>query len=77
MSRKVMVFAAISLYGPAKPFFVNENGIKVKNENYCHRLKNSCFLQLKNLFSVMTEYLSRIVLRHIDRIWYNISLQKL
>ena len=40
-------------------------------------LNNSCFLQLKNLLSVMTGYLSKIVLRHIDRIWYKISLKKL
>ena len=77
MSRKVMVSAAISWYGATKPFFVNENGIKVNKENYCKHLKNSCFLQLKNLLSVMTGYLSKIVLRHIDRIWYKISLKKL
>ena len=35
MSRKVMVSAAISWYGAMKPFFVNENGIKVNKENYC------------------------------------------
>ena len=35
MSRKVMVSAAISWYGTTKPFFVNENGIKVNKENYC------------------------------------------
>ena len=29
MSRKVMVSTAISWYGNTKPFFVNENGIKV------------------------------------------------
>ena len=77
MSRKVMVSAAISWYGATKLFFVNENGIKVNKENYCKHLKNSCFLQLKNLLSVMTGYLSKIVLRHIDRIWYKISLKKL
>ena len=35
MSRKVMVSAAISWCGPTKPFFVNENGIKVNKDNYC------------------------------------------
>ena len=45
MSRKVMVSVAISWCGATKPFFVNENGIKVNNENYCkHFEKNSCFL---------------------------------
>ena len=33
MSKKVMVSAAISWYGATKPFFVNENGIKVNKEN--------------------------------------------
>ena len=47
MSRKVMVSAVISWYDAAKPFFVNENGIKINKENYCKHLKNSCFLQLK------------------------------
>ena len=77
MSRNVMVSAAIFWYDATKPVFVNENGIKVNKENYCKHLKNSCFLQLKNLLSVMTGYLSKIVLRHIDRIWYKISLKKL
>ena len=35
MSRKVMFSAAISWYGATKPFFVNENGIKVNKETYC------------------------------------------
>ena len=54
MSRKVMVSATISWYGATKLFFVNENGIKVNKENYCKPLKNSYFLQLKNLLSMMT-----------------------
>ena len=58
-----------------RPFFVNENGIKVNKESYCKHLKNSCFLQLKNLIRVMTGYLSKIVLCHNDRIWYKISLK--
>ena len=49
MSRKGMVSAAISWCGATKPFFVNENGIKVNKENYYKYLKNSCFLQLKKL----------------------------
>ena len=49
-----MVSAAISWYGATKIFFVNENGIKVNKENYCKHSKNSCFLQLKNLLSVVT-----------------------
>ena len=39
---------------PQSCFFVNENGIKVNKENYCKPLKNSYFLQLKNLLSMMT-----------------------
>ena len=35
MSRKVMASAAISWYSATKPFFMNENGIKVNKENYC------------------------------------------
>ena len=51
MSRKVMLFAEISWCGATKPFFVNENGIKVNKQNYCKRLKNSFFLQLKSASS--------------------------
>ena len=57
--------------------FVNKNGVNVNKENYCKHLKNSCFLQLKNLICVMTGYLSKIVFRHIDQIWYKISWKKL
>ena len=35
MSRNVMISATVSWYGVTKPFFVNENGIKVNKENYC------------------------------------------
>ena len=49
-------------------FFVNENIIEVNKKNYCKRLKNSCFLHLKNLLSVMTGFLSKILSRHIDQI---------
>ena len=30
-----MVSVAISCYGATKPCFVNENGIKVRKNNYC------------------------------------------
>ena len=76
-SRKVMVSTAIYWYNSTIPFFVNENNVKVNKENYCKHLKNSCFLQLKNLLSGMTGYLSSIVLCHINRVWYKISLKKL
>ena len=78
MSRKVLVAATISWYGFMKPFFVNENGVKVNKENYCtHLKKNSSFLQFKTLLSMMTGYLmSKILLRHIDRICVKISLRK-
>ena len=39
MSRKVMISAAVSWYGTTKPFFVNENDIKVNKENYCKQKK--------------------------------------
>ena len=45
-----MVSAAISWYGAMKPFFVNENGIKVNKEKINVNIsKNICFLQLKKL----------------------------
>ena len=45
-----MVSAAISWYGAMKPFFVNENGIKVNKEKIIVNIsKNICFLQLKKL----------------------------
>ena len=75
MSRKVLVSATISWYGAMKPFFVNKNGAKVNKENYCtHLKKKRSFLQFKTLLSMMTGYLSKILLRHIDRICVKISL---
>ena len=35
------------------------------------------FPAIKKLVQVMTGYLSKIVLLHIDQIWYKISLKKL
>ena len=52
---------------PWNRYFVNENGIKVKKENSCK------YLQKK----LRAEYLPNIVLRHIDRICYKVSLKKL
>ena len=42
-SKKVMVSAAISWYGVTRPFFVNNNGIKVNKVNYCKHLKKELF----------------------------------
>ena len=42
MSRKLMVSGAISWHGATKPFFVNENGIKVNKKNYCKHLQPLC-----------------------------------
>ena len=75
MSRNVMISSLITWYGSMKLCFVNENGIKSNKDHYCKHLKNSCFLQLKNLLSVTTGYLCKIVLRHIDRILYKIYLK--
>ena len=44
-----MVFAAISWYGATKPFFVNENGIKVNKESYCKHFKKQLFPAIKKL----------------------------
>ena len=49
MSKKVMLSASISWYGATKPFFVNENGIKVNKENYWKHLKRQLFLAIKKL----------------------------
>jgi len=49
MSRKVMVSAAVSWYGATKPFFVNNNGIKVNKENYCKHLKKQLFPAIDKL----------------------------
>ena len=49
MSRKAMVSAAISWYDPTKPFFMNENGIKVNEDNYCKHLKKQLFPAIKKL----------------------------
>ena len=53
MPRKVMVSATIFSYGVTKPFFVNENGIKVNEENYCKHQKKQLFSTIKNLLSVI------------------------
>ena len=47
-----MVSAAISWYGATKPFFVNENGIKVNKENYCKHLEKQLFPAIKKLVKV-------------------------
>ena len=44
-----MVSAVISWYGATKPFFVNENGIKVNKENYCKHLRKQLFPEIKKL----------------------------
>ena len=49
ISRKIMVSAAISWYGATKPFFVNENGVKVNKENYCKHSKKQLFPAIKKL----------------------------
>ena len=74
-----MVSAAIFWYDATKPFLVNENGIKVNKENYCKQLKKQLSPAIKKLVKRddwMTGYLSKIVFRHIDRVWYKISLKK-
>ena len=38
-----MVSAAISGYGVIKPFFVNNDGIKVNKENYCRHWRKELF----------------------------------
>ena len=47
-----MVSAIIFWYGATKPFFVNENGIKVNKENYCKHLKKQLFPAIKKLVKV-------------------------
>ena len=49
ISRKVIVPTAISWYSTMKPFFVNENGIKVNKENCCKHLKKQLFPAIKKL----------------------------
>ena len=49
MSREFIVSAAISWYGTMKPFFVNENGIKVNKDNYCKHLTKQLFPATKTL----------------------------
>ena len=44
-----MFSAAISWYHATKPFFVNENGIKVTKENYCKHLEKQLFPAIKKL----------------------------
>ena len=44
-----MFSAVISWYGATKPFFVNENGIKVNKESYCKHLKKQLFPAIKKL----------------------------
>ena len=46
MSKKFMVSAAISWYGVNKPFFVNNNCIKVNKENYCRHLRKKKLLNV-------------------------------
>ena len=41
--------SSISWYGDTKPFFVNENVIKVNKKNYCKHLKKQLFPAIKKL----------------------------
>ena len=43
MTRKVMVSAALTWHGATKPFFVNDEGLKVNAINYHKHLKNELF----------------------------------
>ena len=64
------------VYGRGKKSDVPDKNLFVST-NKMSRKVITCFLQLKNLLSVMTGYLSKIVLHHIDQIWHKISLKKL
>ena len=52
MSKKIMTSAAISCYGVTKPFFVNNNGVKVNKQNYFRHL-------CKKLFPAIEEVVKR------------------
>ena len=68
-----MVSAAISWYGATKPFFVNENGIKVNKETYCkHFFKKTVFPAIKNLVKrddwiFVQGYLSNLVQDYLEK----------
>ena len=49
MSKKVIVSVAIFRYGVTKPFFVNNNGIKVNKENYCQYLCKELFAAIEKV----------------------------
>ena len=49
MSKKVIVSVAILWYGVTKPFFVNNNGIKVNKENYCQHLCKELFAAIEKV----------------------------
>ena len=72
-----MVSAAISWYGATKPFFVNENGIKVTKENYCKHLEKQLFPAIKKLVKHDDWIFVQDRINHIDQISYKISLKKL
>ena len=50
MSKKVMVSATISWYDVTRPFFVNNNGIRVNKENHCRHLFKELFPAIEKVF---------------------------
>ena len=51
LSRKVMVSAGLCYQGATKPFFVNNEGLKVNAQNYHKHLKNDLFPAIETLIN--------------------------
>ena len=76
MSKRVMISAVVSWYGVTKPFFVNNNGIKVTKKPIANICLRSCFLLLKKLLNVMIGYFIKIDRHLLDSTWYKILLKQ-
>ena len=49
-SKKLMVSAGFTWFGVTKPFFVNQNGIKVNGENYQKHLQDELFPAIRETY---------------------------
>ena len=72
-SKKVMVSACVTWKGATKPFFVNENGLKVNAKTYKKHLEKQLFPEVDRLMKVHLGFFFKIAPHLIARILFKIS----
>ena len=72
-SEKIMVSACVTWKGATKPFFVNENGLKVNAKTYKKHLEKQLFPEVDRLMKVHLGFFFKIAPHLIARILFKIS----